>query len=180
MTNENTIVMSFGDFNLKANDKKHLKEINNIIKMGVLAFKPDLVVVYGSLLDTSVTTDEYPDLLKQALSSVINANIPICYFGEHPYNDFIPNTYKALANCVGVNDDIESSLKIKCNLIPKCECTYSPQIRISRISEDNELSDVKIYHSEDLALENSVITAFSKMLNDNQMGKIKPILELFS
>ncbi|MGN0526085.1 MAG: hypothetical protein ACI4IF_01495 [Acutalibacteraceae bacterium] len=180
MIKRDTIVMSFGDFNLKANDKKHLKDITSLIKMGVLAFKPDLVLVFGSLLDTSVTTDEYLSLLKQTLNSVIDANIPVCYFGEHPYNDFIPNTYKSLPNCVGVNNDIDSSLKLKCDLIPKSECTYSPQIRINRISENNELSNAKIYHSEDLGLESSVVTAFSKMLSDKQMNTIKPILKIFS
>ena len=93
--------------------RKKLEDTHNLIKMGILALKPDLVVLIGdnvSMYDGSVCTDEeYRAGLERAIAPVLEAGLPFAFvLGNHEHDcgneEQVLRVYDAMDACVVHND----------------------------------------------------------------------------
>lgn len=107
--------------------RKKREDMHNLVKMGILAFKPDLFVLLGDTLserDDSENFENYKKALRDILKPVIDSGIPFCYvLGNHEHDqgqeDKIVEAYKEIETCIGVNDETAPRGNFNCNLLVK-------------------------------------------------------------
>lgn len=111
-------IMSLGDLHESVNvgDKnrqKRTEDMHNLVKMGILAFKPDLVVLMGDVccdgLNAEKNAEEYKAALDRILKPVLEAKTPFTFvMGNHEHDtgceDMIVSCYEQYPTFVGVND----------------------------------------------------------------------------
>ncbi len=125
-------IMSLGDLheNLHLDTRERRKkreDMHNLVKMGILAFKPDLIVLMGDTLtkrDETEDFSEYRNALKDILKPVIESGIPFCYvLGNHEHDqgqeEQILKAYEEIETCVGVNDETSPRGNFNCNILVK-------------------------------------------------------------
>ncbi len=107
--------------------RKQREDMHNLLKMGLLAFKPDLFVLIGDTLnfkDESKDFSQYPKALREILKPVIDAGVPFCYvLGNHEHDTcqekLIVQAYKEIENCIGENDSSCPRGNFNCNILVK-------------------------------------------------------------
>ena len=125
-------IMSLGDLHEKLHidtdlKRKKREDMHNLVKMGILAFKPDLVVLMGDTLtkrDDTEDFSQYKAALREILKPVIDYNIPFCFvLGNHEHDqgqeEQTVNAYTEIENCVGVNDETAPRGNFNCNILVK-------------------------------------------------------------
>ena len=125
-------IMSLGDLHehlyLDTREKRKKREdMHNLIKMGILAFKPDLIVLMGDTLnekDESEGFSDYKAALNDILKPVLDAKIPFCYvLGNHEHDagqeELIVKAYEEIETCVGRNDPTAPRGNFNCNILVK-------------------------------------------------------------
>lgn len=131
-TNGKFKIMSVGDLHehlyLDTREKRKKREdMHNLIKMGILAFKPDLIVLLGDTLneyDGSENFTDYKKALRDVLKPIIESGIPFCYvLGNHEHDqgqeDLIVQAYSEIETCIGVNDTTAPRGNFNCNILVK-------------------------------------------------------------
>lgn len=109
-------IMSVGDFHeslhLDTHEKRKKREdMHNLIKMGILAFKPDLIVLLGDILckgDESEDFADYKSALKDILKPITESKTPFCFvLGNHEHDthqeEKIISAYQEFENCICEN-----------------------------------------------------------------------------
>ncbi len=125
-------IMSLGDLHenlyIDTREKRKKREdMHNLVKMGILAFKPDLIVLLGDTLnqrDDSEGFADYKKALKEVLSPIIDSGIPFCYvLGNHEHDqgqeEQIVKAYEEIENCIGINDPSAPRGNFNCNILVK-------------------------------------------------------------
>ena len=125
-------IMSLGDLHEKLHidtdlKRKKREDMHNLVKMGILAFKPDLVVLMGDTLtkrDDTEDFSQYKAALREILKPVIDYNIPFCFvLGNHEHDqgqeEQTVNAYMEIENCVGINDETAPRGNFNCNILVK-------------------------------------------------------------
>ncbi len=150
-------IMSLGDLHenaiLDSREKtKKREDMHNLVKMGILAFKPDLIVLLG---DTLTQRDETPDFsvykegLREILKPVIESGIPFCYvLGNHEHDTKqekqIVEAYKEIETCIGENDTTAPRGDFNCNLLIKNSAGTEDILNIWLIDSNNLCDDESI------------------------------------
>ncbi|MBQ8183881.1 MAG: metallophosphoesterase [Clostridia bacterium] len=125
-------IMSLGDLHENRtldnqNKINRRRDMHNFVKTGILAFKPDLIVLLGDTLmfkDESEDFSEYKSALRDVLKPVIDSGIPFCYvLGNHEHDagqeDLVVSAYKEIETCIGENDPTCPRGNFNCNLLVK-------------------------------------------------------------
>lgn len=125
-------IMSIGDLHEELRTdtrekRKKREDMHNLIKMGILAFKPDLIVLLGDTLskkDESDGFEVYKAALKDILAPILKSKIPFCYvLGNHEHDtlqeDLIVEAYSEISTCIGKNDPTAGYGNFNCNLTVK-------------------------------------------------------------
>lgn len=152
-------IMSLGDLheNLKLDTREKRKkreDMHNLVKMGILAFKPDLIVLLGDTLnerDVSEDFREYKAALREVLKPVIDSGIPFCYvLGNHEHDQgqekLIVNAYKEIETCIGVNDTTAPRGNFNCNILVKNTAGTDDILNLWFIDSNNCCDDRALSH----------------------------------
>ena len=123
-------IMTLGDLHENLHLDTGLKirkrlDMHNLVKMGILAFKPDLIVLLGDTLnekDDSEGFTDYKTALKDILKPIIESGIPFCYvLGNHEHDqgqeELIVKAYEEIETCIGVNDTTAPRGNFNCNIL---------------------------------------------------------------
>ncbi len=102
-------IMSLGDIHenliIDTREKRKQREdMHNLVKTGLLAFNPDLVVLLGDTLnfkDDSKDFALYKKALREILKPVIDSGVPFCYvLGNHEHDtgqeELVVEAYKEI------------------------------------------------------------------------------------
>lgn len=161
-------VMSLGDLheNLHLDStlkRKKREDMHNLVKMGILAYKPDLVVLLGDTLnerDLSPDFSDYKAALRDILKPVTEAGIPFCYvLGNHEHDtqqeELIVKAYSEFENCVGENDPTAPRGNFNCNLLVKSSDGTEDVLNLwfidsNNICEDRAVSTYDWVHSDQI------------------------------
>lgn len=153
-------IMTLGDLHenieLDSRDKiNRRRDMHNLVKMGILAFKPDLIVLLGDTLnhkDDSEGFVKYKQALREILKPVIDSNIPFCYvLGNHEHDqgqeELIVNAYKEIENCIGENDPTCPRGNFNCNLLVKNTAGTEDILNLWFIDSNNccDDRDISVY-----------------------------------
>ncbi len=123
-------IMTLGDLHehLEADTKdkrKRTEDMHNLMKTGILAYKPDLIVLLG---DTCNEIPEEPEKYKAALDRIlkpiIDSGIPFCYvLGNHEHDllreDVAVKAYSMFETLIGENDPTAPRGNFNCNILVK-------------------------------------------------------------
>ncbi len=125
-------IMTLGDLHenhcLDTYEKRKKREdMHNLVKTGIYAFKPNLIVLLGDTLmfkDESEGFTEYKTALREVLKPITDSGTPFCYvLGNHEHDpgqeDLIVEAYKEIENCIGENDTTCPRGNFNCNLLVK-------------------------------------------------------------
>lgn len=125
-------ILSLGDLHEPAeikdrDSRKRLEDMHNLVKMGILAFKPDLIVLLGDTccdIGDHRTAEEYKEALDRILKPVIDSGIPFCYvLGNHEHDTGIEKeivkAYEQFPTCIGKNDETAPRGDFNTNLLVK-------------------------------------------------------------
>lgn len=125
-------ILSVGDLHenlyIDSKDKRKRREdMHNLIKTGIYAFNPDLIVLLGDTLnekDDSEGFKDYKAALKDILKPIIDSGIPFCYvLGNHEHDqgqeEKIVEAYSEIENCIGENDPTAPRGNFNCNILVK-------------------------------------------------------------
>ena len=107
--------------------KKKLEDMHNLVKAGILAFKPDLIVLLGDTCNEKIESGdykEYKQALDRILKPVIESGIPFCYvLGNHEHDqhqeELIVKAYEQFETCIGKNDESAPRGNFNCNILVK-------------------------------------------------------------
>ncbi len=183
-------IMSLGDLHevfLSEHPERRKKreDMHNLVKMGILAFKPDLIVLMG---DTLMDEDYSPDFsvfkkeLREALKPILDSGIPFCYvLGNHEHDmhqeDLIVNAYSEIETCIGKNDTSAPRGNFNCNLLVKNSAGTEDILNLwfidsNNVCEDQQLSAYDWVHKDQIAwYENKV-----QEIKDAHNGKTIPAI----
>lgn len=152
-------IMSLGDLHEKihADDRdarKRTEDMHNLIKMSILAFKPDLVVLLGDTLcerDESEGFEDYKNGLKRILKPILDAGIPFCYvLGNHEHDnkqeEFIVNAYSQIPNMIGINDTTAPRGNFNCNILVRNSDDTDDILNLWFIDSNNCCDDRNVSH----------------------------------
>lgn len=125
-------IMTLGDIheNLIIDNKdkrKRREDMHNLVKTGILAFKPDLIVLLGDTCcekDDSENFTVYKENLRDILKPVLNSGIPFCYvLGNHEHDHLqeeqIVDAYTQFETMIGENDLTAPRGNFNCNILVK-------------------------------------------------------------
>ena len=125
-------IMTLGDLHenlyIDSRDKRKRREdMHNLVKAGILTYKPDLIVLLGDILsakDDSEGFKDYKSALRDILKPVIDSRIPFTYvLGNHEHDqgqeELIVEAYKEIETCIGENDPTCPRGNFNCNLLVK-------------------------------------------------------------
>ena len=152
-------IMSLGDLHERmfANDRnrrKRTEDMHNLIKMGLLAFKPDLVVLLGDTLCTRDDSEGFKDYkagLERILKPVLDSGTPFCFvLGNHEHDneqeDLVVKAYSELPNMVGVNDESAPRGNFNCNILVKNSEGTEDILNLWFIDSNNCYEDRSVSH----------------------------------
>lgn len=150
-------IMSLGDLHEKLHVDTNLKrkkreDMHNLVKMGILAFKPDLVVLMGDTLtkrDETEDFSQYKAALREILKPVIDYNIPFCFvLGNHEHDqgqeEQTVKAYMEIENCVGKNDETAPRGNFNCNILVKSTDGSKNILNLWFIDSNNKYHDREI------------------------------------
>ncbi len=161
-------IMSLGDLHDRflsehPERRKKREDMHNLVKMGILAFKPDLIVLMG---DTLMDEDYTPDFsvfkreIREVLKPILDSGIPFCYvLGNHEHDmhqeDLIVNAYSEIETCVGKNDPSAPRGNFNCNVLVKNSAGTEDILNLwfidsNNICEDQELSAYDWVHKDQI------------------------------
>lgn len=125
-------VMTLGDLHenllIDTREKRKQREdMHNLMKVGLAAFKPDLVVLLGDTLNQKDESEDfavYKKALRDVLKPIIDADVPFCYvLGNHEHDTGmetrIVEAYAEIENCIGENDTTCPRGNFNCNITVK-------------------------------------------------------------
>lgn len=153
-------ILSVGDLHENMKLDTHLKrkkreDMHNLIKTGIYAFKPDLIVLLGDTLnpeDESVTPEEYKAALSDVLKPIIDSGIPFCYvLGNHEHDlgkeDIIVQAYNEIESCIGENDPTAPRGNFNCNILVKNTAGTEDILNLWFIDSNNccDDRDISVY-----------------------------------
>lgn len=152
-------IMTLGDLHENLHLDTGLKirkrlDMHNLVKMGILAFKPDLIVLLGDTLnekDDSEGFTDYKTALKDILKPIIESGIPFCYvLGNHEHDqgqeELIVKAYEEIETCIGVNDTTAPRGNFNCNILVKNTAGTEDILNLWFIDSNNCCdSDVSVY-----------------------------------
>ena len=150
-------IMSLGDLHEKMHAdtrerRKRTEDMHNLIKMSILAFKPDLVVLLGDTLCTRDESDdfhEYKAGLERILKPILDAGIPFCYvLGNHEHDneqeDRIVKAYSEFPTMVGENDPTAPRGNFNCNILVRNSDDTDDILNLWFIDSNNCCDDISI------------------------------------
>ncbi len=161
-------IMSLGDLHehlhLDTREKRKKREdMHNLVKMGILAFKPDLIVLLGDTLNERDDSEDFKDYkkgLRDVLKPVIESGIPFCYvLGNHEHDqgqeEKIVKAYEEIETCIGVNDSTAPRGNFNCNLLVKNSEGTEDILNLwfidsNNCSEDPEISNYDWVHEDQI------------------------------
>lgn len=152
-------IMSLGDLheNMFADDRnsrKRTDDMHNLIKMGILAFKPDLIVLLGDTLcarDESEGFTDYKAGLERILKPILDAGIPFCYvLGNHEHDnnqeDLIVKAYSEFPTMIGINDETAPRGNFNCNILVRNSADTDDILNLWFIDSNNCYEDRSVSH----------------------------------
>lgn len=152
-------IMSLGDIHENLymdtkNKKQRTHDMHNLVKMGILAFKPDLIVLLGDTLcsrDESPDFSDYKEALKRVLKPILDSDIPFCYvLGNHEHDnhqeELIVQAYSEFENMVGVNDTSAPRGNFNCNILVKNTAGTEDILNLWFIDSNNCCEDRSVSH----------------------------------
>ncbi len=147
-------IMTLGDLHDKFNsdEKLHRKkreDMHNLIKMGILALKPDLIVLLGDTLTQKDETEDfsvYKESLRDILKPILDSGIPFCYvLGNHEHDpgqeDKIVEAYGEFPSMVGVNDTTAPRGNFNTNILIKNSAGTEDIFNLWFIDSNNLVKD---------------------------------------
>ena len=152
-------IMSLGDLHERIyaddrNRRKRTEDMHNLIKMGILAFKPDLIVLLGDTLchrDESEGFTEYKYGLNRILKPILDSGIPFCFvLGNHEHDnqqeDLIVKAYSEIPTMVGANDETAPRGNFNCNILVKNSAGTEDILNLWFIDSNNCCEDRSVSH----------------------------------
>ncbi len=137
------------------NKRKRREDMHNLIKTGIYAFNPDLIVLLGDTLnekDDSEGFIDYKTALKDILKPIIDSGIPFCYvLGNHEHDqgqeEKIVQAYSEIENYIGENDPSAPRGNFNCNILVKNSAGTEDILNLWFIDSNNCCDDesVSIY-----------------------------------
>ncbi len=161
-------IMSLGDLHEQLHvtsreGRKKTEDMHNLLKMAILAFKPDLIVLMG---DTCCHRDDSPDFsnyksaLRRILKPVLDSGIPFCYvLGNHEHDakqeDLIVNAYSEFEAMVGENDPTAPRGNFNCNILVKNSAGTEDILNLwffdsNNLCEDSNVSTYDWVHTDQI------------------------------
>ncbi len=150
-------IMSLGDIheNLymdNRNKRKRTEDMHNLVQMGILAFKPDLIVLLGDTLcerDESEDFKDYKTALARILKPIIDSGIPFCYvLGNHEHDhdqeELIVQAYNEFPTMIGVNDTSAPRGNFNCNILVRNSDDTDDILNLWFIDSNNGCDDKEI------------------------------------
>lgn len=111
-------IMTLGDLHENIswdtkNDRKRLRDMHNLVEMGIKAFSPDLIVLLGdtcSKKDDSEDFVNYKNALRVISRPILDSKIPFAYvLGNHEHDkkqeEKIIEAYSEINTCLSYNDE---------------------------------------------------------------------------
>ena len=153
-------IMTLGDLHenlyIDNRDKRKRREdMHNLVKAGILTYKPDLIVLLGDTLsakDDSENFAEYKSALRDILKPIIDSGIPFTYvLGNHEHDQgqekLIVEAYKEIETCIGENDPTCPRGNFNCNLLVKNSEGTEDILNLWLIDSNNlcDNQDISIY-----------------------------------
>ncbi len=143
--------------------KKKREDMHNLIKMGILTFKPDLIVLMGdTLMDEDYTPgfSVFKSEIRQVLKPILDSGIPFCFvLGNHEHDmhqeDLIVKAYEEIETCVGKNDPTAPRGNFNCNILVKNSAGTEDILNLwfidsNNVCEDQELSAYDWVHKDQI------------------------------
>ncbi len=183
-------IMSLGDLHERflsehPERRKKREDMHNLVKMGILAFKPDLIVLMG---DTLMDEDYSPDFsifkkeIREVLKPILDSGIPFCYvLGNHEHDmhqeDLIVTAYSEIETCIGKNDISAPRGNFNCNILVKNSAGTEDILNLwfidsNNVCENQELSAYDWVHKDQIEwYENKV-----QEIKDAHNGKTIPAI----
>ncbi len=153
-------IMTLGDIHenlyLDTKLKKQKRaDMHNLVKMGILAFKPDLIVLLGDTLcekDESEGFKDYREQLTDILKPILESGIPFCYvLGNHEHDHLqeeqIVEAYAQYETMIGKNDPTAPRGNFNCNILVKNSAGTEDILNLWFIDSNNGCEDrnVSVY-----------------------------------
>lgn len=152
-------IMTLGDIHenlyLDTKLKKQKRaDMHNLVKMGILAFKPDLIVLLGDTLcekDESEGFKDYREQLTDILKPILESGIPFCYvLGNHEHDHLqeeqIVEAYKQFETMIGENDPTAPRGNFNCNILVKNSAGTEDILNLWFIDSNNCCDNREISH----------------------------------
>lgn len=152
-------IMSLGDihesiFADDRNKRKRTEDMHNLIRMGILSFKPDLIVLLGDTLcpgDLSEDFNDYKIGLERVLKPILDSGIPFCYvLGNHEHDlkkeDIIVKAYSEIPTMIGVNDTTAPRGNFNCNILVRNSEDTDDILNLWFIDSNNCCDDRNVSH----------------------------------
>ena len=165
--------------------RKKREDMHNLIKTGIYAFKPDLIVLLGDTLserDESENFEDYKKALKDILKPVIESGIPFCYvLGNHEHDagqeEQIVEAYSEIENCIGKNDKTAPRGDFNCNLLIKNSAGTEDIFNLwfmdsNNLCDDESISKYDWVHKDQI----DWYEKKAEEIKNNHNGKILPAI----
>ncbi len=143
--------------------KKKREDMHNFVKTGILAFKPDLIVLLGdTLMDHDYTPgfSVFKNALRDVLKPILDSGIPFCFvLGNHEHDmhqeELIVQAYEELETCIGKNDPTAPRGNFNCNILVKNSAGTDDILNLwfidsNNVCEDQELSAYDWVHRDQI------------------------------
>lgn len=150
-------IMTLGDIHERLvienhNQKKRREDMHNLVKTGILAFKPDLIVLLGDTCgqkDDSEGFTVYREALRDILKPIIESGIPFCYvLGNHEHDHLqeeqIVEAYNQFETMIGKNDPTAPRGNFNCNILVKNSAGTEDILNLWFIDSNNCCDDREI------------------------------------
>lgn len=150
-------IMTLGDLHesmvLDTREKRKRREdMHNLVKISLMAFKPDLVVLLGDTLNKKDDSEDfslYKKALREILKPILDSGIPFCYvLGNHEHDtcqeEQIVEAYAEFENCCGKNDTDSPRGNFNCNILVKNSAGTEDILNLWFIDSNNRCPDEKL------------------------------------
>lgn len=152
-------IMTLGDIHehmvldTKLKQRKR-NDMHNLVKMGILAFKPDLIVLLGDTLcekDDSEGFKVFREQLTDVLKPILDSGIPFCYvLGNHEHDhsqeEQIVEAYAQYKTMIGKNDPTAPRGNFNCNILVKNSAGTEDILNLWFIDSNNCCDDRELSH----------------------------------
>lgn len=150
-------IMTLGDLHesmvLDTREKRKRREdMHNLVKISLMTFKPDLVVLLGDTLNKKDDSEDfslYKKALREILKPILDSGIPFCYvLGNHEHDtcqeEQIVEAYAEFENCCGKNDTDSPRGNFNCNILVKNSAGTEDILNLWFIDSNNRCPDEKL------------------------------------